>query len=221
MNNKFKIIFIVIISFFIMAIVDAVIVPSYFIKSLIKIILFGLIPITYFITNKDREIKNIFRINKKELTISLLVGIVVFLIIIGAYFLLGNLFDLSNITSSLTNDIGVSLDNFIYVSIYITIFNSFLEEFFFRGFAFLTLKKYSNLKFSFIFSAITFALYHVAMMITWISIPLLIMTIIGLFIGGLIFNYFNYKYNNLYSSWFIHMFANIAINTIGFILFLN
>ena len=221
MNNKFKIIFIVIISFFIMAIVDAVIVPSYFIKSLIKIILFGLIPITYFITNKDREIKNIFRINKKELTISLLVGIVVFLIIIGAYFLLGNLFDLSNITSSLTNDIGVSLNNFIYVSIYITIFNSFLEEFFFRGFAFLTLKKYSNLKFSFIFSAITFALYHVAMMITWISIPLLIMTIIGLFIGGLIFNYFNYKYNNLYSSWFIHMFANIAINTIGFILFLN
>ena len=221
MNNKFKIIFIVIISFFIMAIVDAVIVPSYFIKSLIKIILFGLIPIAYFITNKDREIKNIFRINKKELTISLLVGIVVFLIIIGAYFLLGNLFDLSNITSSLTNDIGVSLDNFIYVSIYITIFNSFLEEFFFRGFAFLTLKKYSNLKFSFIFSAITFALYHVAMMITWISIPLLIMTIIGLFIGGLIFNYFNYKYNNLYPSWFIHMFANIAINTIGFILFLN
>ena len=221
MNNKFKIIFIVIISFFIMAIVDAVIVPSYFIKSLIKIILFGLIPIVYFITNKDREIKNIFRINKKELIISLLVGIIVFLIIIGAYFLLGNLFDLSNITSSLTNDIGVSLNNFIYVSIYITIFNSFLEEFFFRGFAFLTLKKYSNLKFSFIFSAITFALYHVAMMITWISIPLLIMTIIGLFIGGLIFNYFNYKYNNLYSSWFIHMFANIAINTIGFILFLN
>lgn len=47
--------------------------------------------------------------------------------------------------------------------------NSFLEEFFFRGFGFITLKKYVNIKF--------------------------------------------------YPSWFVHMAANFAINTIRFILF--
>ena len=29
----------------------------------------------------------------------------------------------------------------------------------------------------------------------------------------------NEKYNNIYLSWLIHMFANFATNTIGFILF--
>ena len=27
------------------------------------------------------------------------------------------------------------------------------------------------------------------------------------------------KYNNIYSSWLVHMCANFAINTVGFILF--
>lgn len=57
------------------------------------------------------------------------------------------------------------------------------------------------------------------MMKGWFSIYLYIITLIGLFIGGLIFNYLNEKNENIYSSWLVHMFANFAINTIGFILF--
>ena len=43
--------------------------------------------------------------------------------------------------------------------------------------------------------------------------------LIGLFAGGLIFNYLNEKSETIYSSWLVHMFANFAINTVGFILF--
>ena len=32
-------------------------------------------------------------------------------------------------------------------------------------------------------------------------------------------DYLNELNNNIYSSWFVHMFANFAINTVGFILF--
>ena len=41
----------------------------------------------------------------------------------------------------------------------------------------------------------------------------------GLIVGGLIFNALNDKFGNIYPSWFVHMAANFAINTIGFILF--
>ena len=41
----------------------------------------------------------------------------------------------------------------------------------------------------------------------------------GLIAGGCIFDYLNEKNGNIYSSWFVHMFANFAINTVGMILF--
>lgn len=36
--------------------------------------------------------------------------------------------------------------------------------------------------------------------------------------GGLIFNWLNEKLGCIYGSWLTHMFANFAINTIGFLL---
>lgn len=37
-------------------------------------------------------------------------------------------------------------------------------------------------------------------------------------IGGMIFNWLNEKLDTIYCSWLTHMFANFAINTIGFML---
>ncbi len=64
-----------------------------------------------------------------------------------------------------------------------------------------------------------FALYHIAMMIGWFGIPVIIISLLGLFAGGMIFNKFDDKKDNIYLSWLVHMFANFSINTIGFILF--
>jgi CAAX amino terminal protease family. len=43
--------------------------------------------------------------------------------------------------------------------------------------------------------------------------------IAGLFFAGLVFNWLNEKAETIYASWMVHMFANFAINTIGYILF--
>ena len=93
------------------------------------------------------------------------------------------------------------------------------KEFFFRGFAFLRLKGSAPRIFAYIFSAAAFSLYHVAMMIGWFSPILFALVMLGLFVGGLIFNALNDKFGNIYPSWLTHMAANFAINTIGFILF--
>jgi len=114
---------------------------------------------------------------------------------------------------------GITPNNFIYVSLYISLMNSFLEEFFFRGFVFITLKKHTNKKFAYIYSSSLFAIYHIGMLLELFYPLTLALLLIGLIIGGCIFNYLNEKNNNIYPSWFVHMFANFGINTVGFILF--
>lgn len=203
----------------IMALVDGVIQPDYRIKSAVKIVLFIAFPFVYSYYDRNIDLKELFKANKKGMKIAFSLCIPVFAVILLAYFLFKDIFDFSKVTTALTGKIGVNKDNFVYVAIYISFVNSLLEEFFFRGFAFLTLAKFSGYKFAYIFSALTFALYHIAMMTGWFSVWVFVIVLAGLFAGGVIFNFLNKKSGNIYTSWLVHMFSNFAINLIGFMLF--
>ncbi|WP_129600368.1 CPBP family intramembrane glutamic endopeptidase [Anaerophilus nitritogenes] len=213
------IMFLILIVCFIMAWIDGVLCSNYLIKSICKLFLFLIIPSGYYYYNQKITLSDLFRFSKQNMLFSLLLGIGVYFFIVGAYFTIGSYFDFSNVTITLESKIGVTKTNFIFVSLYISLINSFLEEFFFRGFAFLTLKKLTTKKVSYVFSAITFSLYHIAIMISWFTPLLFILLITSLFISGLLFNWLNEKSGTLYASWFVHICANLAINTIGFILF--
>ena len=217
--KKLHIPILVIIACIVMGIVDAVIQPGYAIKSAIKIIMFLLIPIVYGLFFKEFNIKNLMKPDKKGLCIALCLGFVIYGVILGAYWVFKDVFDFSALTGSLNETTGVNKSNFIWVAIYISFVNSLLEEFFFRGFSFITLKKLTSRRFAYVFSSMAFALYHIAMMIGWFGLPVILISLVGLFIGGMIFNRFDKKSENIYLSWLIHMFANFATNTIGFILF--
>ena len=217
--KKIQIPVLVAIACIVMAIVDAVIQPGYVIKSLIKIILFLLIPFIYGFFNKEVNIKKLIKPNKSGIVTAVSLGAAVYVTILGAYFIFRNVFDFSALTTSLNETTGVNKSNFIWVALYISFANSLLEEFFFRGFSFIALKKFTTRKFAYIFSSLSFALYHIAMMIGWFGIPVILISLLGLFAGGLIFNKFDEKNGNIYLSWLTHMFANFATNTIGFILF--
>ena len=201
--------------------IDAVVHPPYFSKIPIKILFFLLLPMLFFVINRDEwsEFKALFRFKKNGIIVSVFLGIAVFAVILGGYFLTRNIIDFSGVTSSLTVGMGITADNFIYVAIYISIMNSFLEEFFFRGFGFITLKKYTGKRFAYFFSPILFAVYHVGMTVGMFHPAVVILLMAGLITGGLIFNFLNDRYGNIYPSWFVHMAANFAINTIGFLLF--
>ncbi len=206
---------------FIVAFIDAFMSPDYAVKVVIKIIFFLIVPITYFLVYKDEapEFKKLFKLKKETLLKAILIGVGIYAVIIGGYFVTRGFIDYSNITNSLTANNGITKDNFVYVSLYISFMNSFLEEFFFRGFGFITLKKHTNKIFAFLFSPALFSFYHVGMLVMmfdWWVLPLLFF---GLFVGGCIFNYLNATSENIYTSWAAHMFANFSINTIGFILF--
>ena len=217
--KKLHIPILVIIACIVMGIVDAVIQPGYAIKSAIKIIMFLLIPIVYGLFLKEFNIKNLMKPDKKGLCIALCLGFVIYGVVLGAYWVFKDVFDFSALTGSLNETTGVNKSNFIWVAIYISFVNSLLEEFFFRGFSFITLKKLTSRRFAYVFSSMAFALYHIAMMIGWFGLPVILISLVGLFLGGMIFKRFDEKSENIYLSWLIHMFANFATNTIGFILF--
>ena len=203
----------------IMGVTDGVIQPGYGAKSAVKMCLFLLIPLIYGIFDKNCNIKNIVKPDKKGILFAVGLGIGVYAVILGGYFAFKNIFDFSALTGSLNETTGVNKSNFLWVAIYISFVNSFLEEFFFRGFAFITLKKFVSSKVAYIFSSFAFALYHIAMMIGWFGVPVILISLVGLFAGGMIFNRLDDKRGNIYLSWLTHMFANFATNTIGFILF--
>ncbi len=191
----------------------------YVLRSVIKALLFLACPLIWAAANNNRRVAKCLIPSARGFLAALGTGVAVFAVILGGYFTLGGLFDLSGIAGSLSSTAGVNKDNFIFVALYISFVNSFLEEFFYRGFAFQTLREAFPRRFAYIFSALVFSLYHVSIMIGWFGLPLYLLILVSLFFGGLIFNYFTERAGNIYFSWMIHMFANFAVNCIGFILF--
>ncbi len=202
----------------VMSAVELIFTPTYFVKAAIKLALFVIIPMSLILIRKETAMLRFFKPNKKTLLPMLAFGVLMYGFIIGAYFLLGKCFDLSGITSSL-DEIGVTKQNFVFVALYIAVCNSFLEEFIFRGFGFIGLSEKLGAKWACIFSAICFALYHITMMIGWYSFWLTALIIFALFVGGVILNLLDSKCKTVYPAWIVHIFANLAINTIGMILF--
>ena len=204
----------------IMALIELVLVPPYFIKSIYKLILFMSIPFLFAKCTKSVNVTACLKIkSKKQLFYSLGLGLIVYFVIIIAFFVIKGFIDLDTISSELQKTLNINDSNFIFVAIYIALVNSLLEEFFFRGFAFFSLKNTHGRLFAYVVSSLLFALYHIAIMANWFNIILTTLLIFGLFATGLFFNWINEKNENIYNSWCLHICANLAINTIGLSMF--
>ncbi len=213
-----RILFVAAVAVGLMAIIDGVISPGYFLKSIAKIILFLVLPIAAG-GIKSNPGSFLRPSGKREIISSVILGAGVYLSIMGAYLLFSPYLDLDRIRALLGEQLGVVRDNFMLIAIYISFVNSLLEEFFFRGYLFIVLLKKTSRFNAYSISAGIFALYHLAILKGWFSPLIFVLSMIGLFVGGLIFNRLNERNGNILSSWLVHMMANLAINTIGLMMF--
>ena len=201
-----------------MGLVDAILSPPYAVKSAIKLVLFGAIPVLYLILTKSLDSKKLFSLKKQHIKLIVPLAVGIFAVIMIAFFALRNFIDFSSVTDSVTADAGVTRENFIFVALYIALINSFLEEFFFRGFCFFSLRPL-GLPFAYAASALLFSAYHVAFMDGWLSPVIFALSLLGMAIGGAIFAFLNHKTESLLPSYFVHMASNLATNLIGIIMF--
>lgn len=216
-KDRFLICFSVLLCCLVMALTDGIWKPPYAVKSAVKILLFLCIPLVFSVS-RGLSPAALFRPEKKAILTGLILGAATFAVILSGYFLLRSYIDFSFIPGSLMENGGISAYNFLYVALYITFCNSLLEEFFFRGFAYLTLRKVTSPLFASLFSAAAFAFYHGGMLDGWFSPLLYVGTLVALFACGLFFNYLNTRSRRIWTTWLTHMGANIAINTVGMIL---
>lgn len=212
-----RIILLVMICCIIMAFIETIVEPAYAVKSAIKVVVFMLFPFAYAKTANIKLVDHSFALDRKSMIKLLLLGAFIYAVIIGAYAATKNIFDYSSLVDSLSADQKVDSKSFIWVALYISFCNSFLEEFLFRFLSFIKLSQYTARKKAYLFSSVLFAVYHIAMIGASFPLPLLFLALIGLTIGGYIFDYVDEKSKNIYNSWMIHMFADFAIMTIWYI----
>lgn len=216
-KKKYVIIALTFLCCVIMAVVETVIEPSYWIKSAVKIAVFGGVPLAVLGAFKIKLPKEAFSLNRKTILAMLGLGAAIYALIMGAYAITARFFDYSAMVESMTSDQQVDGRNFIFVAAYISFGNSFLEEFLFRLVSFMTLSELSSKKSAYILSSVMFAVYHVAMIGGSFPLPLLILALVGLASGGFIFDFVDSKSGKIYPSWVVHMFADFAIMTIWFL----
>lgn len=199
-----------------MAFVETVLCPGYWVKALIRILLFGGAIAAYALRFRSRELRSLF--HGASLRSALLLAMGAFCVLLGGFALLRPFIDLTAIAAGLGAGQNITADNFPLVALYICVVNSLLEELFFRGFSFLILRRHLNPTAACLFSAAAFSLYHVSILSGWFSLWLFCLLLGGLFLCGLLFNWLDRR-GSLWPSWLLHASANAAINTIGLWMF--
>ena len=202
---------------FLMIFLEITLKPSYWIKSLCKILLF-LVPILLYSLWTKKDWKEVIGFHKLEKPASLfLPALFFYLIILAGYFLFQDRIDLSAIRASLLEKEHVTRENFLFVFSYITVCNSFLEEAYFCGFLYEQMKQAGKTK-AMLFSAFCFALYHTGIILTWFQPLIFLLAMLGLMAAGILLILVKNRYRSLKAGWLLHAMSNLAINTIGVLL---
>ncbi|MCP8617355.1 CPBP family intramembrane glutamic endopeptidase [Salirhabdus salicampi] len=203
-------------------IVEQVIDFPYGLKTLCKIGLFLMIPVLYIrfvIKQPVRTFLNLRSFTWVRLKSGFFLGLLSIGIIYITYILLNDFINERSIIYDLENRLGINAKEFIFIGIYITLGNSFLEEFYFRGFIFLRIYQMKHKLLAYVYSALLFSLYHIAIFATWFNVWIMCIAVFGLFIVGLLFNWLNTRAKNFFNSWILHICADVAVVTIGFYLY--
>ena len=190
---------------------------TYVHTSAAKVVLFMLVPFMYFKISKDGKFTGLFTIkgDNKSIKQSIILGIIAFVFIIIAFPVVRPWLDSYMIIETMSN-VGITADNYIFVAMYYVFVNVALEELFFRGFVFLTLYRMNYKIYAHVYSSLLFSVYHIAIISGGITTGLLLLSVIGLIIVGLMFNEISRRCQNVVGSIIIHASASLAIGLIGF-----
>jgi len=193
-----------------------------FAKQGFKIVLLGLIPLLVIYFYKKSTIQIEYNLNKVkilDLKIPVLVGVIIYILTIIGYIIFKPIIDTETLINGL-QDNGINLQNIVLASLYLCFINSFIEEFFFRGFLYQHFSEISN-KLGYLVSSVLFSIYHVLLMFAIFNWTMGTLALFGLTIVGIVLVYINKSNRSIINSWIVHVFADLGIVTIGLYLFMQ
>jgi membrane protease YdiL (CAAX protease family) len=201
-----------------MIVTEQVLQPGYWLKSLIKLTLTVLlIGIGCAVTKTGlRESIRFNPLKKAGKLIAVMIAVIP-AVLLGFLLVRGHL-DLPTIRQNLMAKERLTKENCLFVFAYIALCNSFLEEAFFRGFLTESFRRAGCPKTGVVCSALLFAVYHLGIVDSWLSLPMLILCIGLLFVAALFLQSVCSRYDSVKASWLVHGCANLAINAVGILL---
>ncbi|MEF9992445.1 MAG: type II CAAX endopeptidase family protein [Romboutsia sp.] len=200
--------------------IEQILMVDYLTKTLSKIVLFTLSQVIFIKLMRKTTFKeglNLKIVNRKNIGLGIILGIIAGAILIIAFLIFKKLINMETIFLELEAKSKITSSNYLFVTTYFSFGNSFLEEFFFRGFIFINLYKMGYKKTAYIFSAGLFSLYHIGIFKNWFNMEIFLLCLFGLVVAGLVFNYVDTKSENFLNSWAIHIIADVTIVVIGYL----
>ncbi len=197
--------------------------PTYFTSSLYKIIF--LLPLVYRYYFHKKSWKAALCENfslslfQKYISHALCWGALFALLYGAAFFLFKNMLSSTVITSALQSFASITPANILFIGLYIIVFNSLLEEFFWRGFFFNETHSLYGWIVAYILTALGFSLYHITFFYSWFSPDLVLLATAGLFAYSLFMSMLFQKYQDLFTCWLIHALVDVVQIGIGLWLF--
>lgn len=198
---------------------------NYFFSSLYKIIF--LAPLFYRLLMKKETVKQAlfkdfsFETFKKNFLKLFSLGLVLAFIYYLSFNIFKDFIDIQGITEKINELASINLQNIIFIGLYIIIFNSILEEYFWRAFIFEEFHKRIKPVWAYIISATAFSFHHVVFFYNWFSPTFFIFVTIGLIAYALIMNFVWNKYRELFSCWLPHAMVDVVQIYIGFLVFVG
>jgi uncharacterized protein len=213
-NTLIKLILLILAGCFLMALVDAS--PwSYPIKAVLKMTLFICIPF-FWSQRHPHWPKTDWRLPPRSFGLRLLtLALVEIGLLVGVMMVLLPLVDTSLLEGILRENFEGQPLIFLGVTFYIVVINAGLEEWYFRGFAYLRLRQALPKRWALVFSACLFSAYHLALMAGLFPLPWYLSFVIGLAGVGALFGWIDDRFNSLWPSFVIHASANLAMNLIA------
>jgi membrane protease YdiL (CAAX protease family) len=179
-------------------------------------------PIIYCYANRIHVVRDILQLKnwRRSFRLAAGLGLAAIAIFWTAYFLFGDLLlDHAKIAASISRQFTVNANTVLFVAPVTSFLNSFIEEFFYRGFAFGLLVR-KNRVVGYLLPAAVFTTQHVMFFWYWLEwIPFCLATG-GLLVFALVLEWLYKRANSIVAPWIVHICGDVAMMGIAVTLFL-
>lgn len=198
---------------------------------LIGLTLFESVPLTFLlfygwllsvplISKRNKSGNNyLSKFTKKKLSViaGLSSGILCYSAIIWTFtLLLDSMVDLPSLRKMLV-DWGFTGSQLIWIVLILILINPLLEEMYWREFMYTELFQRFGAVASILMTSCFYSLYHLLSVIPMFTFPLNIISVLPVFLAGVLWGYFRYKLNSIFASIISHILADIGIIIVYFL----
>lgn len=151
-------------------------------------------------------------------------GVVIALVMLGVYFLAADSIDVEQIRDRAKTTGFDAPIRFGVMLGFIVLFNSLLEEYFWRWFVVRQVEgalpssmgERMRTTLAVVIAAGLFTVHHVVALVAWVDIPLVMLGSTGVFLGAIIWSFLFAYDGSLWPSYLSHVMADLAILAIGY-----